>query len=203
MAAERPRIWNTIFYPDSLPENWETMLEELAVQCYVSPLHDQDKKLDGTLKKPHYHVTFYFPGHKSYDQVSAIVAPFNGARPEPCIDLGGTLRYMCHLDSENKHKYSVHDVKCFGGADYTEGISCVSNEKREIRKIKIFIEEKDIRYYSDLSFFVSFYMPEWESLVDHQSVFWQHYLISRADKKSKNIQNDFNDLIDQEVADVY
>lgn len=201
MAEKRARHWNCLFYPSSLPEDWERMLEELAIPCYVSPLHDKDKKPDGTLKTPHYHVTMCFPGKKSYDQVKEIVDKFNGARPEPTIDLGGTLRYMCHLDSENKHKYSPRDVKCFGGADYVEGISCVAYSKQTMRKIKLFIEDNDVRYFSDLSFYCSFYMPEWEQYVDHQAVYWKNYLTSRSDKKKTHTVNIFDDLIMEEIKD--
>ena len=199
--AERPRNWNVILYPESMPENWKTILEEMQVPIYVSPLHDKDTDLDGNPKKPHYHSVWAFSGHKSYKQVLDIVAPLGTQAIEPNKDLVGSLRYFCHMDSENKHKYSPRDVMTFGGADYLEAITSLSETKKTMGEIMVFIEKEDVRYYSDLAFYSRFYMPEWDACVNRQSVYWTSYLKSRTTKKQQGIYNNFNILIEGECQD--
>lgn len=196
--AERPRNWNVILYPESLPDNWIELLDQMAVPIYVSPLHDKDVDLDGKKKKPHYHSVWCFGGHKSREQVLEMVAPLGTQVVEPNKDLGGSLRYFCHMDSVGKAKYDPHCVMCFGGADYLDGITCVSQNKKTMKEIMIFIEKEDVRYYSDLCFYASFYQPEWYALVNNQSVYWCSYLKSRTDKKQKSIYNNFSILIEGE-----
>lgn len=190
-----------ILYPESLPENWEDIIEEMGVEVYVSPLHDKDKTPTGEKKKEHYHTLWCFDGHKSRDQVLDIANKLGSEVIEPNMDKGGYLRYMCHLDSDKKVHYDPHKVKCFGGADYLDGITCISQNKKTMKEIMIFIEKQDCRYYSDLCFFASFYQPEWFALVNNQSVYWTSYLKSRTDKIQKCVHNNFSILIEGECDD--
>lgn len=53
----RGRNWSWIIYPESAPENWRTLLDEMGEKWIESPLHDKDvnettneiKKLIGIL----------------------------------------------------------------------------------------------------------------------------------------------------------
>ncbi|MDU2191324.1 MAG: Rep family protein, partial [Klebsiella pneumoniae] len=40
--AGRTRNFTTIVYPESAPENWLEILQQLFVPALVSPLHDKD-----------------------------------------------------------------------------------------------------------------------------------------------------------------
>lgn len=193
----RYRNWLFLVYPESAPDNWVDTLEQLHVPCVISPLHDQDVQKDGTPKKPHWHVALLYGGKKSYDQIMDICEIIHATRPEPMEDLAGSLRYFCHLDNEGKAKYRIKDVQTLSGADYLEMIICASQSKQMIRDIKQFIEDKDVRYYSDLSWYGSFYNTEWEACIDHQSVFWKTYLISRADKKEKAIYTEIDKIFEE------
>ena len=73
---ERVRLWATVVYPESAPDNWLTILRDLMIPCYVSPLHDKDFNADKTPKKAHYHVMLVFEGKKSRAQIEEIVKQF-------------------------------------------------------------------------------------------------------------------------------
>lgn len=47
----RTRNFGTVVYPESAPENWQTILSELCIPCFISPLHDKDINPDGETKK--------------------------------------------------------------------------------------------------------------------------------------------------------
>jgi len=64
-GAGRTRNFATVVYPESAPENWFSLLGELKVPCFVSPLHDKDLNPNGEVKKSHYHVLFAFDGVKT------------------------------------------------------------------------------------------------------------------------------------------
>lgn len=191
----RYRNWVFILYPDSAPDDWIQQLEDLHVPCYISPLHDQDRLPDGSLKKPHYHIGLTYNGKKSYEDIKAITDRLCQPRPEPMQDLGGSLRYFCHIDSPDKARYLTSGVVCLSGADYFEAILSASGTKQLIREIKLFIQEHDIWYYSTLSDYASFCNPEWENVIDHNSVFWKTYLSARVDKKQKHVTEDIDQLI--------
>lgn len=63
-SENRARNWTAIIYPESIPENYEQILSDIKVPIIISPLHDKDKKEDGTLKKPHYHIVLLYSSKK-------------------------------------------------------------------------------------------------------------------------------------------
>ena len=48
---KRTRNWMIIVYPDSAPERWEDILDEMHIAWACSPLHDKDVNADGTPKR--------------------------------------------------------------------------------------------------------------------------------------------------------
>ncbi|WP_312609620.1 Rep family protein, partial [Mammaliicoccus sciuri] len=67
----KARNFTFIIYPESIPEDWQSLLEKIDIPMAISPLHDKDEterkdltedeqKIieDGgkVYKKPHYHV---------------------------------------------------------------------------------------------------------------------------------------------------
>ena len=61
----RSRIFATVVYPESAPEDWRERLEGEHVKAMVSPLHCLDTLPTGEVKKAHYHVLWSLvsPGH--------------------------------------------------------------------------------------------------------------------------------------------
>src|SRR5699024_11179639 len=53
---ERTRNWTFVVYPESAPEDWREIIDDLHVPWIESPLHDKDVNPDGEIKKPHWHV---------------------------------------------------------------------------------------------------------------------------------------------------
>lgn len=105
------RHWSCIVYPESAPENWEQILtEKYHLDWARSPLHDKDLNADGTTKKPHFHVQFYFAGKKSFSQVCEITNALNAPVPQVTKNFRGAIRYFFHLDNPEKAQYELKDA---------------------------------------------------------------------------------------------
>lgn len=127
--SARARWFGAIFYPESLPEKWEKLLnEKFQLQWACSPLHDKDVQDDGTPKKAHFHLAFYFKGKKSLDQVKEITDFFNQPPPIIIKNNVGTIRYFFHLDDPDKAQYDLSDFKS-SGIDVLEIIQTSGDKK--------------------------------------------------------------------------
>lgn len=163
MGLKRTRNWGTIIYPrqaegeeTTCPDNWVEILEELAVKCVVSPLHDKDiDTKTGKLKKAHRHVLVAFDGVKTEAQAREVFDRIGGVGCEPISSLYSQTRYLTHLDNPEKAQYSVCDVLTFGGFDYGKYGKTKEDEEREIignmGKIFNIVAEKSITEFSDLA----------------------------------------------------
>lgn len=56
----RCRNWTIVLYPESVPDNWRDILDDLHIEWIESPLHDRDINANGELKKPHWHILLMF-----------------------------------------------------------------------------------------------------------------------------------------------
>lgn len=144
----RSRAWATVVYPESAPENWLDILQDLKCPCMVSPLHCDDVNPDGEKKKSHYHVLFLFDSVKSREQMLEIFPTFGGVGCEKCVSARGYARYLCHLDNPEKAQYSPSDVLCFMGADYTEVVCSSSDRLDLVRQMTRFIRDNHIHYFN-------------------------------------------------------
>ena len=118
---QRTRNFATVVYPESAPSDWIDKLDQLHVAALISPLHDKDTNPSGEPKKPHYHVLLMFEGVKDYEtQVKPIFAEIGGVGREMVNSARGYARYLCHLDNPEKAQYEPSEVRCMGGADYTD-----------------------------------------------------------------------------------
>ena len=116
MSAKQYRNFATILYPESMPEDIWEKLEELHIPIAVSPLHDQDVLEDtGELKKAHYHVLICLNGKKTEKAMREMLTPLGCSGLEIINDKLAYSRYLCHLDSETKHRYNTEDIRYFGG----------------------------------------------------------------------------------------
>ena len=52
----KTRAWTFIVYPDSAPDDWRDILDDLHIPWCESPLHDKDQNPTGEQKKAHWHV---------------------------------------------------------------------------------------------------------------------------------------------------
>lgn len=147
----RTRNWNIIVYPESAPENWRDILDELHIEWVESPLHDSDKNPTGELKKPHWHVLLLFGGVKSYEQVCEAIAPLNCPVPQRCHSAKGSVRYMVHMDNPEKFQYDRTKIISHGGVDIADLMRPGSSERYSmIREMCEFVRQNNITEFQDL-----------------------------------------------------
>lgn len=146
----RTRNYATVVYPESAPENWRTVISELCIPCFVSPLHDQDVNSTGEPKKPHYHVLIMFEGVKTQDQAEAIFDLIGGVGCEKVQSIRGYARYLCHLDNPEKVQYNTEDVVMYGGADYIGIIGLAIDKYNAIGEMIDYCCSNQVYSYSDL-----------------------------------------------------
>lgn len=164
--SDRTRVFATIVYPESCPENLFSIISEMFVPCIVSPLHNKDVHQDtGELKKPHYHVLFIFDGVKSDKQINEVVKQICGVGIIKVKSVKAYARYLCHLDNEDKYQYDISDVKTFGGAEYTQYINTTLDKYNLIIDIMNYIDENDVRSYRDLLRYCRTKKLEWFYLI--------------------------------------
>ena len=114
----RSLTWAFIIYPESMPENWLSILRDTHIIGAVSPLHDQDINEDGEFKKPHYHVLMKYPSKKSIQQVYSLCLKLGShVSPEAVESFDGYLRYLIHEDDPDKHQYKKEDIIPLCGLD--------------------------------------------------------------------------------------
>lgn len=147
----RTRTWTLVVYPESAPENWRDVLDELHIEWIESPLHDKDLNATGEEKKPHWHVLLMFGGVKSYEQVKEITDSINAPIPQRCHNARAMVRYFAHMDNPEKAQYSVSDIKAHGGADVAEMLRPSSSERYSLISDMItYVKKNNIIEFQDL-----------------------------------------------------
>lgn len=153
MSDEKGRNWSTIVYPESAPIGWIKTLELMNIECFISPLHDEDvDEKTGEIIKPHYHVLTRYGGPADKKRVRQDFSFIGGVGCEPVRDRVAYARYLCHLDSPDKYQYSPDDVICLGGADYLKTITRGKENLDRIQsQMEDFIDENNMFSYAMFS----------------------------------------------------
>ena len=148
---ERTRNWTFVVYPESAPENWREIIDELHVPWVESPLHDKDINPDGEIKKPHWHVMIMFSSNKSYSQIREITMKLSSPNPQRVANARGMVRYFAHMDNPEKFQYDKTEIIEHAGADISSYLSVTSAERYElIREMISFVKEQQITEMKDL-----------------------------------------------------
>ena len=133
--TQKVRAYWFIVWPESVDiSKLFDILRRSGYAVAVSPLHHKDvRDFDtGELAKPHYHIIVRFPaprylepvrrlvGSWIYDADGLATAPDGEdvtwyVRPVP--DYPGAIRYLCHIDTPEKHRYPENEVLTFGFID--------------------------------------------------------------------------------------
>lgn len=180
----RFRNYATVVYPESAPDNWVSILEDVKVAAFISPLHDQDYNPDGEVKKAHYHVIIMFDSVKTDVQAREIFNSIGGVGCECVKSIRGYARYLCHLDNPDKAQYDTANVRSLSGADYPSVIDLVIDKHKAVREILEYIKNNDIMYYSDVVDYASLYRDDWfRVLCDSCTYVIKEYLKSRKWKR--------------------
>ena len=160
-AQGRFRNFAFIVYPDSAPGDWERYLSDLHVPAFVA-YHDQDILPTGEPKKPHYHVLVTFEGVKSISQVDLL---FGFIAANGCIfvvhSLRGYARYLCHMDSPDKHQYLPESVVSFGGACYRTMVELPEDIQTLLTQILEFCVNNEITSFGQVSLYACAHRPDW------------------------------------------
>ncbi len=154
MTNKRARLWTFVVYPESMPDNWLDILEQLYVATVISPLHDKDIDLNDELKKPHYHVLLLYEGNKSYRQIKEITDSLNAPIPQVVGSAKGLVRYMLHIDNPDKYQYNAQDMKSLNGADISELLKPSSGDRYTMIKDMLqYINDNMILEFEDLLYY--------------------------------------------------
>jgi len=200
----RTRSWNFIVYPDSAPNNWEDILNELCVPWVKSPLHDKDINADGTPKKPHWHCTMIFEGVKSFTQICSILEPLNCPIPQVCHSARASVRYMAHLDNPEKAQYNVSDIRGFGGVDVTELLKYNTSERYYyIDQMIDYIKENTVTEFMDLMDYArAEHRDDWFPLLcDNSAYIVQQYIKSlRHSRKEEKLRSESQWALESDKA---
>ena len=148
---ERSRNWVVIVYPESAPNDWREILDNMHIQWIESPLHDKDVNPDGTVKKSHWHVVLAFGSKKSYKQVKEITDKLNSPIPQKVHNMKGQVWYLVHLDNPEKYQYPVEQVIAHGGIDVDKYFKATSGQRYDmIGEMIDYVRENNIVEMKDL-----------------------------------------------------
>ena len=150
-GAGRTRNWTFILYPESAPENWREILDDMHVEWIESPLHDKDVNATGEPKKAHIHILVLYEGVKSYEQVKELTELLNCTIPQKCAGAKALVRYMAHLDNPEKAQYNVSDIIGHGGVDLAEMLRpSLSDRYMYIDEMMDYIDDCQIVEFNEL-----------------------------------------------------
>lgn len=152
----RTRNWTIVVYPDSAPENWREIIDDMHIEWVESPLHDCDANADGTVKKAHWHILLMFGGVKTYEQVVELVEPLNCPIPTKVHNTKALVRYMAHLDNPEKRQYDIRQIVAHGGVDVADLLKPSSSEKYTyIKEMRDWCDENNVSEFEELFTYAS------------------------------------------------
>ena len=168
----RSRIFATVVYPESAPEDWRERLDSQHVKAMVSPLHCMDTLPTGELKKEHWHVLWRYDGVKTPAQAQELATLIGGAGAvEIVADYRGYARYLCHMDSPDKAQYDQGDIQCFGGEDWAAvALSEAERVDAVLDEIEEWIDESGCVSYIGLCRYARTQRPDWTRTVRTHTV---------------------------------
>lgn len=173
--------WLFVFYPDSVPGDWNRIIGEWQCECLVSPLHDRDVNPDGTLKKPHWHGIIRFEKALNAREAMEFISELRG--PIPMIPAGSTrscARYLVHLDNPEKFQYDKTDVLEFGGWSWSEACMNEDETLSIIGEMMDWCDETGCVSFAVLLKFARLHKPEWfRALCKNSTYVMKEYLKSQ------------------------
>lgn len=184
----RSYTWTCLVYPESLPDGWESILDEEHFRWACSPLHENDiNPGSDELKKPHYHLMFCFESLKSYEQVLRLTKLLNGPIPKRVMSTRAMARYLCHLDNPEKAQYKVEDIRCFGGLEIKDLMKVGFTERLDLeRQMMRWVKANNIVEMADLMDYAEEQNEDWLSCISQTSrQMMDIYIRSRRHKRQQ------------------
>lgn len=168
-AQKKVRAYWFVFWPESVnASKLFDIMRNSGFGIVISPLHDKDIKDQdtGELAKPHYHVIVRFPQPRYLEPTRRLIGSWlydadalTGSdeyedaswyvRPVP--DFAGALRYLCHIDDKDKHRYPENEVMVFGFVDISMlYANSLSDDVESYYKLLAWCRQNPTRTYADL-----------------------------------------------------
>lgn len=140
----------------------------------------------GKYKKPHIHLLIKAPSQQDTtwwsELMSGFIPDMKETRWDKCFSLSGSIRYWCHMDSPDKHRYSEWEIHGIAGID----MSCLSKRDTHTNDelanmVQDAIKFYKIKYYHQLLDTV-FELGDAEltSYVRGTHALWRGYLHDKA-----------------------
>jgi len=148
----KSRAWAFVAYPESVPENWQDILQQTGLEFAISPLHDSDKDPTEEDKKPHWHIIMVWrSGTATGTSARRISDSVNAVLPIPLNAVRGYYRYLTHKDNPEKYQYEDSDISFLNGFNIANYSELSSSEVEVILdKLQDMIVEMGLVEYSDL-----------------------------------------------------
>lgn len=181
----KKRYWTCVFYPESLPGNWEELLSNKGIMWACSPLHDKDINSDGELKKCHYHILLCYEGPTTFNVVNSLCEELKQPIPQAIDSVRGLYRYFTHKDNPEKFQYNESDIRCFNGFDISNFYELSKTDTANyIKLIQEYIIDNDIIEYCDLlDTFLNIEPIELYIIATTHTLLLDKYICSRRNKK--------------------
>lgn len=166
--STKRRLYTFVVWPESIDVAlFFHLLHELHIPVAISPLHNRDLTDENELKKPHYHVIVEFRHPRYLDPVRATIGKLiQSCSKEPIIggdggdykwyvlpvhDRNVMVRYLCHLDDEDKASYPVNEVITFGFFDVSPLFArSLADDMHSFAKLMYWCREHPNKTYDQL-----------------------------------------------------
>jgi len=179
------RNFTFIIYPESIPEDWQSLFEKIDIPMAISPLHDKDEterkdltedeqKIieDGgkVYKKPHYHVLYVAKNAVTLESVRNKIKRALGNKALSHVEIvdgiESVYKYLTHESKDaikkNKHKYDSQDIIHLNDFDIERYIFLDESQKRSLKNdLLSIVKNEHIVNVIDLMSFLDIYGEEY------------------------------------------
>lgn len=160
--GKRYKSWLWIGYPDSLPEDYVTVINKEGLQ-WVEAMHDKDDK------KPHIHFLGRYASPVGEELVSALTKKLNCPMPIPCKDVAGSLMYFTHNteDARRAGKYEYpREILVSHGLDIDSFLELSRRERMLlVDEMLDFISQNNIVDYCDFVDYARANQRKWMDVI--------------------------------------
>ena len=191
---KKGRNWAFVVYPDSLPKNYQEIIQNLGLPMAWSPLHDKDIEPTGEVKKPHFHVICYYENTTTYKNVKENVCDLlNGTIPIKLESMVGMYRYHLHLDNPEKYQYDDRLRTFYNGFDVAKVSALTTTEVNKlVKEIQDLIVKNHFTEYSEvIDFLKDNDLNDMYDVAMNKTYFFNTYIRSR---KTQTLQEKHIDI---------
>lgn len=178
----KSRYWSIVAYPESLPVDWQDVLQQTGCPVAISPLHDKDvEETTGEVKKAHYHILICFSGPTTFNRLKMITDDLNAPIPRNISSPRGAYRYMTHKDHPDKFQYNESDIQFLNGFNPLDYFGLTTSEEDKVySEIEEVIFKNGIYELWDLQRFLKANgMNDYVSFVRRHTIYFNALLRSR------------------------